>query len=56
MDAGFCECDPIDCSPLGKLKSCEACVDAGGAFCAGDVLCAPQDEIPEKASLRVGKG
>ncbi|KAH8060711.1 serine-type endopeptidase [Aureococcus anophagefferens] len=52
VDLGYCSCDPHDCSSLGSIFVCEACVDAGGVFCAKDALCAAPGEAPSLETLQ----
>ena len=52
VDLGYCDCDPHDCSSLGSIFGCEACVDAGGVFCAKDALCAAPGEAPSLETVQ----
>jgi subtilisin family serine protease len=52
VDAGFCSCDPHDCSSVSSILGCEACVAAGGEFCAKDALCAAAGEGASLATLQ----
>ena len=52
VDAGYCGCDPHDCSSLGSIFGCEACVAAGGEFCSKDALCAAAGEGPSLETLQ----
>ena len=52
VDAGYCGCDPHDCTSLGSIFGCEACVAAGGEFCSKDALCAAAGEGPSLETLQ----